>query len=216
LIALYVGGWVAGRMAGIPRKVDGSLHGILTWSLATLFGIYLLTSAVGGLLGGAAGLLGRTLPSLAEGMGKGGSVLVQQTGGIQEIQSEVSKLMSGDGDEKVMAIFRRMGERRSTKLLPEDKNELANLLVAQTDMSRAEAEARVNKWDRTIQNAKVKGEESAREAGDDAAEALATTAGWSALIMFLGAVASAVGGFGGTPRALFHSLGRHRFASDVI
>ncbi len=61
LIALFAGGWVAGRLAGVPRKTDSSLHGVLTWGLTTLVTFYLLTTAVGALISGAAGVLGKGL-----------------------------------------------------------------------------------------------------------------------------------------------------------
>jgi hypothetical protein len=57
LIALFVGGCVSGRLAGVGRRVDAMLHGVVTWGLTTLFTLFLLTSAIGGLLGGATSLL---------------------------------------------------------------------------------------------------------------------------------------------------------------
>jgi hypothetical protein len=53
IISLFLGGWSAGRLAGVPRKFDGALHGILSWTLATFLTILFLGSMVGGLLGGA-------------------------------------------------------------------------------------------------------------------------------------------------------------------
>jgi len=58
LIAIFIGSWVAGRLSGATRT-DGRLHGLLTWSVATLLTVYLLTTAVGSMLGGAANLLGK-------------------------------------------------------------------------------------------------------------------------------------------------------------
>jgi hypothetical protein len=49
LISLFTGGYVAGRLAGMPRNEEGMLHGILTWSVFTLFSFFLLTTAVGGI-----------------------------------------------------------------------------------------------------------------------------------------------------------------------
>jgi len=49
LVAVFLGGWVAGRLAGIPRRIDSLLHGVLTWSVATLMLFFLLTSSVGNL-----------------------------------------------------------------------------------------------------------------------------------------------------------------------
>ncbi len=58
LVAFFIGGWVAGRMAGLPTASDGRLHGLLAWGLTTLLMLYLLTSTVGGVIGGAFNLMG--------------------------------------------------------------------------------------------------------------------------------------------------------------
>lgn len=66
LIALYFGGWVAGRMAGFPRKLTGTLHGLVVWALATLFSFYLMNTAIGTVLGGISGAIGRGLTALSQ------------------------------------------------------------------------------------------------------------------------------------------------------
>jgi len=57
LISLFLGGCVAGRLAGVPRKGDGALHGIIMWGTATLITLLLAGTALGGLFGGAFGAL---------------------------------------------------------------------------------------------------------------------------------------------------------------
>lgn len=68
LVALYVGGIVAGRLAGAPRRVDGLLHGLLSWGLVTLFTFYLLTTAVGRIISGVGGVAGRALTAAGSGL----------------------------------------------------------------------------------------------------------------------------------------------------
>lgn len=67
LISLFAGGWVAGRLAGIPRAIDSLLHGLLTWGLATLLIFYLLTTTVGSLIGGTFRVLGSGLSAVTSG-----------------------------------------------------------------------------------------------------------------------------------------------------
>lgn len=74
LIALFLGGWVAARMAGVPRGFDGAVHGVLTWGLATLVTFFLIGSALGRIIGGAGSLVGQGL-GLA---GKGVSAMAPQ------------------------------------------------------------------------------------------------------------------------------------------
>lgn len=68
LLALFAGGYVAGRAAGIPRRQDGMLHGLLTWALTTLLTFYLLTTTVGGLIGGTTRVFGQTLAATGRGI----------------------------------------------------------------------------------------------------------------------------------------------------
>jgi len=58
VIAMYVGGRVAGRFSGSRSAQERMLHGVLTWATATILSAIFLASAAGSLLGGAASLLG--------------------------------------------------------------------------------------------------------------------------------------------------------------
>lgn len=53
ILAALAGGYAAGRLAGTPNKSTAGWHGLTTWALATLVILYLLTTTVGGILGGA-------------------------------------------------------------------------------------------------------------------------------------------------------------------
>src|SRR5213082_1123708 len=45
LIAVFVGSCISGRLSGGPRSSDGLLHGIVTWSAATVLTVAMLVSA---------------------------------------------------------------------------------------------------------------------------------------------------------------------------
>jgi len=47
------GGYAAGRLAGKPKESTAAWHGLTAWALTALVIFYLLTTTVGGLLGGA-------------------------------------------------------------------------------------------------------------------------------------------------------------------
>jgi hypothetical protein len=51
-VALGLGAYVAAWLAGIEIRFDGVLHGLITWGVSMLLTIYLLTSAIGGIIGG--------------------------------------------------------------------------------------------------------------------------------------------------------------------
>lgn len=68
LVALFLGGMVASRLAGLPRRTDGLLHGLVTWSVVTLLTFYLLSTAVGRIISGATGVAGRVLSVAGQGV----------------------------------------------------------------------------------------------------------------------------------------------------
>jgi hypothetical protein len=53
LVSLFLGGYVAARLAG---RFNGWLHGLITWGTLTLLTLMLLTTAAGSLIGAASGL----------------------------------------------------------------------------------------------------------------------------------------------------------------
>jgi hypothetical protein len=66
LVSAYVGACVAAYLSGAPRKSERVLHGILAWGVATLVTAFLLTSAVGGLIGGTVRVLGGATQAVAQ------------------------------------------------------------------------------------------------------------------------------------------------------
>ncbi|NTF44982.1 PhnA-like protein [Agrobacterium rhizogenes] len=53
LLAAFVGGYVASRLSGTISTAVGVLHGIAAWAVSTLIVVYLLTTSVGAVVGGA-------------------------------------------------------------------------------------------------------------------------------------------------------------------
>jgi len=53
LIALFAGGWVASRTAGVMDKMGGAVHGAVLWGLTTLAGVIVMGMALSSLLGTA-------------------------------------------------------------------------------------------------------------------------------------------------------------------
>ncbi|MEX1015366.1 MAG: hypothetical protein WDZ31_01375 [Phycisphaeraceae bacterium] len=83
LIALFVGGWVAGHLSANPDRGDGALHGIVTWSLATLIGVWMLTSTLGAVTSGA----WQVVATGAETAGQ--QQLQQPAGEVEDLQQQL-------------------------------------------------------------------------------------------------------------------------------
>lgn len=82
IIAMFIGGWTAGRLSGVVSQLSGVLHGAVVWGLATLVALYFLTSTAGGLISGAANLLGGVVST-------GSQVAAQSPGLSDEIREQL-------------------------------------------------------------------------------------------------------------------------------
>jgi hypothetical protein len=69
LVAYFCGGCVAGRLAGVLRRGDAMLHGIVTWGVVTIAVIVLVGSAFGGIMSGMTNFLAGGLQGQAQGSG---------------------------------------------------------------------------------------------------------------------------------------------------
>jgi len=65
LISLFLGGWVAGRLAKDKHTSESVIHGLLVCGLLFILTFYLLGSAVGSIIGGAGSIVGKTISTAA-------------------------------------------------------------------------------------------------------------------------------------------------------
>lgn len=124
LLSLFIGGWVAGRLASAPRRFDGIIHGVLTWCLTTLLTIYFLTTTVGSIIGGASRLVGGIVKTagagvaaVAPGIGNAIEGQLQRNGidinnlDLNDLQREFNQVLrqTGDPDLQPGTLERRAG-----------------------------------------------------------------------------------------------------------
>lgn len=58
VLSFYAGGWMTGRLTRAGLVSESVVHSVVTWAFATCAFMFVLTSVVGGVFGGAAHLLG--------------------------------------------------------------------------------------------------------------------------------------------------------------
>lgn len=164
--SLYLGATVASRLAGIPRRTDGLLHGLLTWSVVTLATFYLLTTAVGSLIGGVTGVAGRALS------GVGSGIAAVAPGAGKAIQGELKEqgLDLGDLKHQARLLLRQTGK---AELTPENITRQAKAAgrEAKDEAGQAAAnpQAAGDSFDDVIDNLTSKAENLGNAADRDAA-----------------------------------------------
>ena len=256
LLSIFAGSWVAARLAGLSRRWEGPLHGIVTWSLVTMATFFLMTSLVGSLISGAFGVVkagasaagsgARALASagipgvdVSEELGKmdlpdGTFEAIQEEAKTLLRQSEKAALQpealaeeadslegnvratadlgSATGaDNDIDVALANLRQAASTTVDAADKEAVVNILVARTEMSRDEAQRKVDKWSTDLQNLWASAKSKLGAAGDQIAETSAevaeasahavAAAAWMAFFyLLLTAIAAGVGGMLGAPK----------------
>ena len=205
LVALFAGGWIAGRLAGDPKKLDGMLHGVVAWALATLVLMWLTASAVSGIIGGAFSMVGNVASTTAGGVqaaasgGSGQAITnaMQQVVPWERIQQRVEQALPADVDvdrETLMAAFRQLVVGGG------DRQAVIDILVSQGGMSQEEAESTLQNLEDEYNQAVQEAEQQAAQAAEATAGAVSSAAFWSFLALLLGGAAAAGGGWLGAPR----------------
>jgi hypothetical protein len=251
IIALFAGGWVAGRLAGMPQETDGLLHGFITWGASTLVAVYFLTSAAGSILTGTFGVMGDALAATGQGMAalapnisgmatkkfeetdlswkkiqEEARLLLQQTGkkdlqpqslgkntekASENMKESVKESAANpqQADEELIPLLERMMKKGDKVASEIDKDAIANVLVARTDMTKQEAERTVEGWVATYEKATTKynelkgqAKQQALEAADATAEAVSQASIWTFIALIFGASAAGIGGILGAPKDL--------------
>ncbi|MBA4149662.1 MAG: hypothetical protein H0X66_16240 [Verrucomicrobia bacterium] len=222
LIALFAGGYVAGRLAGVTRTYDATLHGVLTWGVVTLITFYLLTTTFGALIGGTANMLGRGLAGGGQQQQQPGQQITAQHGGLgsaaamAQIRAEANFLIMGD-DQKTQATENKQKVAQDlnqalTRMFSQgavnesERPKVVSLIVAGTGEQQQAAEQLVDRWASMYQEGRVQFEaagtgleQRVAEVGERAVKGVGTASLWLFFGLLLGGIAAALGGRTGIP-----------------
>lgn len=215
-VAVFVGGWVAGRLAGMPSATDGMLHGVVTWAVATLFAIYLLSTTIGSLVGGAFGALGSAAQAIGHGTQSLASGAMQvlpddlrnqalalferAPATVGQAQQEAEQVRQAAGGGSMLEAVQRVVRGVRDGASPQDREAALNVIAQQTGIPREDAERRLNDFQATYRDYAQRAAEQARQTAQTAAETVSQVSFWSVVTLVLGAVLAAIGGRLGTPR----------------
>lgn len=109
LISLFAGGWVAGWFSNQVQKTDLILHGLITWCLLTFLNIYLVTSSVSKIVGGAGSVITKGLSMAGEGVKsvapEAGELIKDQLnidgGALEKMKNEAELLLKQTGKKEL-------------------------------------------------------------------------------------------------------------------
>jgi hypothetical protein len=225
LVSLAVGGWLSGRLAGtVP--FDSMIHGVITWSLATVVMFLLATTSLGVIVGGtfhvmsvgastAAQAVGAIAPEAAK-MAKDAISENAPTMDWKNIEHEAKKLLTSPekqgttADEAIGDMLTKAYSSVRDNLPAADRESMLELVTSKTGVTKDEANKTLDKWEKMYGDAKQKyqqalnkAEATARDTAAAAKKAVTQLGIWTFASLLLGA---AVSGFAGNLGSTYFRL----------
>ena len=119
ILAALAGGFAAGRLSGQPKEASAAWHGLTSWAFTTLVIFWLLTSTVGGLLGGAyRGLTSTAGGAIQTAAQTAAPALAANAGPFEAVERTMRDAMGGNDPaalrDGAVAAHARSGHRGST------------------------------------------------------------------------------------------------------
>ncbi|AWJ85464.1 hypothetical protein TSH58p_17990 (plasmid) [Azospirillum sp. TSH58] len=202
-LAIAAGGYVAAWLAGVEIRFDGMLHGLVTWGITTLVTFWLLTSAIGGIIGGGFSALGSVTSAAGSGLGDAAKPLAQAAGVSPDMvrQQAEAYLQPANPDPATMS------PQDAQKAIATDlvtyaggggeaaaKERIITIMAVQMKISHDEAAQRFEDGQAKLQQTRDKAVQTAKDTADSSASAASRTSFAGFAVLLLGAVAAAVGG----------------------
>jgi hypothetical protein len=203
-VAVGVGGFAAAWLAGVEIRFDGVLHGLITWGVATLLTFWLLTSAIGGIIGGGFSALGSVASSVGSGVSDAAKPLAQAAGVSPDmIQEQAQAYLQPTNPDPATMSPQDAQNAIATDLTtyaaggPDAaaaKERIVNIMAAQMKISRDEAAKKFDDAQAKLKQSRDKAAQAAKDAADASASAASKASFGAFTVVLLGALAAAFGG----------------------
>ena len=198
ILASLAGGYAAGRLAGRPKESTAAWHGLTAWAFTTLLIFYLLTSTVGGIIGGAYRTVAHAAGNIATTAGSAAQTAATQvTDPFASIERGVRDATGGNDpaalrDTAVAAMRAAItGDQNQAQ---QARDRAAQALAQAQNIPIEQARTQVQQYEQQYRQTVETARRQAAEAADVTARAVATGALFGAIALILGAIAAWFGG----------------------
>ncbi len=194
IIAAAAGGYTAGRLAGRPKESTAGWHGITSWAFTTLVVFYLLTSTLGGIIGGAYRTIADVAGSVATTAGGAAqTAAMRAVDPFASIEQQVRSASGGNDpaalrDTAVTAL--RAALTGDEARAQEARDRAAQALAQAQNIPVDQARNQIQQYEQQYRQAVETARQEAAKAAQVAADSVATGALFGAIALILGAIAS--------------------------
>lgn len=201
IVASLVGGIVAGRLSGTSDDNTARWHGFVSWCVATLLLFYLLTSAIGGIIGGAFNALGSTVSGVSRAAASTVSGVAANTDG-DALAAQVRRLVNPNEAQSVqdsVIAYIRASAAGDQAAANAARDRAVNSLAQVANISPDEARTRIQEAEQQYRQTVEQARQQATRAAEAARKGAATAGILGFVALALGAVAAWFGGGIGAP-----------------
>jgi hypothetical protein len=194
IIAAAAGGYTAGRLAGRPKESTAGWHGLTSWAFTTLLIFYLLTSTLGGIVGGAYRTIANAAGTVAT--SAGGAMQTAATRAADPFASIEQAVRSGTGGNDPAALrdtavtAMRAAFTGDEAQAQEARDRAAQAIAQAQGVPIEQARTQVQQYEQQYRQAVDTARRRATEAAEVAATTVSSGALFGAIALILGAIAA--------------------------
>ena len=223
VVAAFAGGYVASRLSGRPTASTGGWHGLTSWAATTLVVFYLLSTAVGSLVGGAFNTVSGAIGGLGKTAATAAQTAAPSLAGSADPFSFIERNVRGTTGsdpaalrDDFLAAMRGVISGDATRAT--DARERASQALARYQgVPIEEARTRVAGYEKQYRDTVASAKQQATEVADTAAKTVSRGALLGSLALLLGALASWFGGrFGAVDPTITARLLGDRGVSQAV
>lgn len=204
IIAAFVGGYIAARLSGKTTATTGALHGLTTWAFTTLLVLYLLTSAIGSLVGGAFSGVATAIGGIGQTVAQTAAPALANSNPLDAIEGQVRATGTDPEALQQNAVNALRALATSEEGGAEQaRQEAAQALAQARNIPLDQAQTQVAQIEQRYRDTIASAQQTATEAADAAASVVSTGAILAFIALVLGAAASWLGGRSGVVHPVY-------------
>lgn len=208
IVAFALGGYLAGRLSRLPIRSLAGYHGLVTWALTTVIAIFVVTGAIGGVVGGSFSAISGIVGGAGSALGGAGSALQSavQTASPQlaQLKDPAAKILSqlkakADQPDKIAARDDAIAAVKAALSSDPDQRQAATDKAAQalsklTGTSVDDARAQITSYEDRYDELTTQAKDEAASVASTAATVASRGALFASFALIVGALAALFAG----------------------
>jgi hypothetical protein len=181
IIALFIGGLVAGRVAPTINTLNAVIHGAVVWGLTVLASIVVLTMVIGALVRGVVKVGGAAADVAGASAGQLGKLSPGDLGlDSKDLVAPINERLQREGmppvtSEELQGVIKEVVETSTRQGGDMSRPMMVDIIARRTSLSRADAERVATAIESEMSELSTRGRAVAERAGETALEAAEAT-----------------------------------------